>query len=362
MGYNWTIEVVINLLGSLPYFVSVWLLNTHYRRHKDKIILALMITWGTYGLYWFSNGLAYLFLDIDIFRINKILLLMSTVAMIFGFDMMMRERINPYELSFVVLLNGLILYIVSDSKSIIIEELANGDQTVAHGSAARNVIFILGVFMSIIYLYYTMKIYQFSTPEYQKYARLLIIGAVIFGPLATISFMLRFGTYIPGISALISSIGVLLTTLAIQKSPQLIYILKAQVVKLSVIDQNSGLTLFTYDWNRELIDVEASLIASVLESISIFTQEVLQKGGLKEILLEDSVIYIDRAAQYNCHFILISNNRSEVLKRNLRVFGDLFIEKYRKLLDTMQKPMIETTEFEVANELIPLAFPYIPGN
>ena len=114
MALNWTIEVIINLLGSLPYFISVWLLNTHYRRHKDTIILALMITWSTYGLYWLSNGFAYLFLEIDIFRFNKILLFISTVSMVFGFDMMMRERINPYELSFVVLLNGLILYIVSD--------------------------------------------------------------------------------------------------------------------------------------------------------------------------------------------------------------------------------------------------------
>ena len=282
--------------------------------------------------------------------------------MVFAFDMMMRDRINPYELSFVVLLNGLILYIVSDPGSIVLEELSNGDRTVAHGNAARNMIFILGIFMSVIYLYYTLRIYQHSSPRYKKYALILFVGAIVFGPIVIISFMLRFGTVIPGISAIISSIGVLMTAIAIQKSPQLIYILKAQVVKLSVIDRNSGLTLFTYDWNLDLIDVEDSLIASVLESISIFTQEVFNKGGLREILLEDSVIYIDQSSNYNCNFILISNNRSELLKRNLKVFLDLFIEKFSVILDNMQKPVIETSEFDQANLLVPLAFPYIPRN
>ncbi|MCE7735257.1 MAG: hypothetical protein GPJ54_10295, partial [Candidatus Heimdallarchaeota archaeon] len=194
MYTNWTIEVIINIIGSIPYFVSVWLLNTHYKRHKDKTILALMVTWTTYGLYWLSNGLAYLYLETDIFRINKILLSISTISMVYGFDRMMRDRINPFELSFVVLINGLILYIVSDPKSIIIEELSNGDQTVAHGEAARNMIFILGVFMSIIYLYYTLRIYQHSNPRYKSYALMLVVGAVIFGPLVIVSFMLRFGT------------------------------------------------------------------------------------------------------------------------------------------------------------------------
>ena len=58
-----------------------------------------------------------------------------------------------------------------------------------------------------------------------------------------------------------------MTAIAIQKSPQLIYTLKGQVIKLSVVDRNSGLTLFTFDWNRELIDVEDTLIASVLATV-----------------------------------------------------------------------------------------------
>jgi hypothetical protein len=46
----------------------------------------------------------------------------------------------------------------------------------------------------------------------------------------------------------------------------------------------------------------------------------------------------------------------------LDIFVDLFIEKFDEVFSNMAKPVIETSEFQNARELIPLAFPYIPIN
>lgn len=360
MELNWTSEVIVNFISAVPYFLSVSLLYQHYRRHKDPILFALMITWLTYGLYWLSNGIAYLFLNVDIFRLNKGLLLISTVSMIVAFNFMMRQNINPIEFSLVILLNGLIINSIRDVDSVVIELLDNGDETVAHDGVVRNLIFLLGVYMSIIYVYYTVRIYQISSPKYKQYALLVLIGALIFGPLVILSFMLRLGTYIPGISALISGLGVLISTIGLQKSPHLIYALSAKPLKLNVVDEDSGLTLFNYDFSSDLINVVDTLISSVIESISNFTQEVLQKGRIKEIVLADGVIYISQFTNYKVHFILISNTQSRVLRNNLEVFASTFVDKYSMELDKMTKPVIETSIFESADQLIPEAFPYIP--
>lgn len=362
MVQNWTIEVMVNFISGIPYFLSFSLLYQHFRKHKDPILFALMITWLTYGLYWISNGFAYLFLNTDIFRINKVLLLISTVSMIIGFNFMMRQNINPFEISIVILLNGLILYTIQETSSVVIELLDNGDQTVAHSGNVRNLIFMLGIFMSIFYLYYTYKIYQISSEQNKQYALLVLIGAIIFGPVVIISFMLRLGTIIPGISALLSGIGVLLTTIGIQKSPHLIYILSAKAIKLNVVDEERGLTLYTYDFRPDLIDAEDALIVSVIESISNFAQEVLQKGRIKEIILDDGLIYISRSAKYKIHFILISNTQSRVLKQNLEVFVNMFINNFKEELNKRTTPVIEITEFKKADNVIPIAFPYIPSS
>ncbi len=360
MALNWTSEVVVNLISAMPYFLSVSLLYQHYRRHKDPILFAFMITWLTYGLYWLSNGIAYIYLNVDIFRLNKGLLMISTISMIIAFNLMMRQNINPLEFSFVVLLNGLIIYSIQDVDSVVIELLDNGDETVAHNGVVRNLIFLLGVYMSIIYLYYTIRIYQTSSQNYKQNALLVLIGAFIFGPLVIFSFMFRLGTYIPGISALLSGLGVLISTIGLQKSPHLIYALSAKAIKLNVVDEESGLTLYTYDFSPDLIGVEDTLISSVIESISNFTQEVLQKGRIKEIILADGVIYISQYTIYRIHFILISNTQSRVLRNNLEVFANSFVEIYGEELDKMTKPVIETSVYESADQFIPEAFPYIP--
>ena len=234
--------------------------------------------------------------------------------------------------------------------------------TVAHSGNVRNLIFLLGLFISILYLYYAYKIYQISSEQHRSSALLVFAGAISFGPLVIISFILRLGTFIPGISALFSGIGVLLTTIGFQKSPHLIYVLSAKPIKLNVVDEERGLTLFTHNFSSDLINVQDTLIVSVIESISNFTQQVLQKGRIKEIVLDDGLIYISRSAKYQIHFILISNTRSRVLNKNLESFVNLFLDKFGDELDKITKPVIEITPYTKASQFIPIAFPYIPSS
>lgn len=355
---NLTIEVVVVLLSTLPLYFSFIVLFKQHQRHPDIVLLTMAGAWCCYALYNTLAAIAYFMLSENIFWVRSFLLVIFLLLVEVAMGYINEGRLHPVRFPIISILSVALSYSLFLPNAVLEVEFPNGDDSLGAGGTFRSVSIVALSYAVIIYSYYTYKIFVNSTEQYRYWARYNFIGALILGPLAFFTFVIRLNWIIPGITEFILGVGVMISAVAFSKKPQLIYILPFKAIKLLVIKQESGLAIYNYMWIKDELDIHAPLFSSAVESINSFSRSAIDKGNITEITFEDAILIIEAPKNQDLYYALLATKPSYTLKIGLTKFAKLFFESFENKLDSQF--VIETSSLVGADDLIREAFPYVP--
>jgi len=203
--------------------------------------------------------------------------------------------------------------------------------------------------------YYLYKIYRFAPIKLKNHTFISFIGGIIFGILTpTLLIVLRQGS---SFYILTSSVGMLIIVSAIFiKNPRIAFILPFKVMRLSVIDTDGGIMLFSHNWKSGTEIKGDEIVSAMFQGIIAILRESLGKGDLQEINLEKAVVIARKSRQFPIVYILIATSTSKSLKNGLNTFVKQFEAKFTNAIENA----IISGQVLPASEIISEAFSFLP--
>lgn len=215
-------------------------------------------------------------------------------------------------------------------------------------------------FRAILWTYYSALL-TLNSPntEVKRYALSTFIGSFL---VLLTAFFITFGIVESDhiINEALFLFSVVLQAIPLYLEPKLLYILPYRVSSITVVNDN-GLPLFTYSWVPE----EAAslkhdiLFGSLMHGISGILKESLDKGNIREISLEGSILLLYRHVQFPVTFVLVSTRSSKSLVQALQRFAIDFTSSFADVLE-VQNEVVSPTAFQDASRLVESSFPFLP--
>jgi hypothetical protein len=324
-------------------------------------MLYLMIAW----LCFLINSIFYIILSINLNFDIKFFLLLAFIDNFFAiagsvFIVLFGESISRKTPSIKKLIwfsvfiavysySSYLNYIIFDPLSIP-EEIINFNFNIYFYSFI--ILMVTGGFLLPYYLY---KIYKFAPKTLKNHTFISFIGGIIFGIITpTLLILIRQSS---ALYILSSSVGMLIIVSAIFiKNPKLAFILPFKVMRLSVVDSNGGIMLFSHNWKSGTEIKGDEIVSAMFQGIITILRESLGKGDLQEINLEKAVVIAHKSRQFPIVFILIATSASKSLKNGLNSFVKQFETKFTNALGNA----IISGQVLPASEIISDAFSFLP--
>lgn len=209
----------------------------------------------------------------------------------------------------------------------------------------------------MIVLYWGAKIYHGSPQNLKKHSFIFLVACSIIGFGIPVIELISLENLVPGFDAVVFAIAAVLFTIVFVKKPQLAYILPFKVLRLTIIDTVSGIPLFTHDWGRVGEIIDESLFSGMFQGISSFLNEALQKGNVREIVLDEATLILNRSLEFNAACILVTTKATPSLRAALRNFAEDFFTRFSPYLKASQ---LNVTPFSQASELVATHFAFVP--
>ena len=330
MGLNWIFEVIIGIFCLFIFiFIITLLFIRYYDREKRRwrylpsLFHFLFIISATFAMTFMI--LADLFLIKEVMILYSFCIVPFIIFAIIHFDYNMRESIEPIKLT---LISCMLLIMVLTSfhpNSLIYETALNGDVDVnMSGYLSVSVFFVITSF-SLMEIYLYVKLYLASPKNLKKLMITGILGSflIIMSVFASI-----ISIFIPGNVYLFLSFGLLLCSWPMLQNPKYFYILPFKVHRMIVIETNRGIPLFTYTWREDVAFVDETLFTGMMHALSLFINESLQSGNVKEIKLDNSLLLIERSDEYPVACVLICTKPSKTLRHALNSFAQRFFNEF----------------------------------
>jgi hypothetical protein len=206
------------------------------------------------------------------------------------------------------------------------------------------------------YLYYSLLIYRNAPKKLKSLSYLNVIAGFLFVVVVPITILLVNIVKISTLNLIPTGIAFLLVAIAFASQPKLAFILPFKALRLSVIETNSGISLFTHVWSKMDDLIDDQLFSGMLQGISQILNEALKKGEIRDINLEKATLMIKRSDEYSIACVLVATKSSRTLRHALNSFAERFFTKYAPYFS---KPH-NMDNFNSASELVEERFSFIP--
>ena len=216
---------------------------------------------------------------------------------------------------------------------------------------------ILLIFLGFVIVIYIARIYLASPKSLKKYASIVFIGALLATLITPIGFLGGISDSVPGLTNLVMGIGLLLVAIGFAKEPKLGYVLPFKALRLTIINTESGIAIFTHDWTKDESLVDNVLFSGMMQGISGILNESLKKGNIKEIILDKANLLIEHSPenpQTAC--ILVATKSTIGLRTALTNFTHLFVKEFAAVLGNTN----EISQFDRASVFVDECFPFVP--
>ncbi|MFW9992200.1 MAG: hypothetical protein ACFFD4_09155 [Candidatus Odinarchaeota archaeon] len=358
------------------FILSIVVLITLYRFNRTKYVQFLYLTLELFGLFlWiFLTSVSTLLVYLEIYPELATLLgyggyfslLILTIFLILFIDSISRQSVDPLKILIYGILAALAVYIALEP-----------------GQGAKNVTFMTQVisaivwsFRSLLWTYYASKVYVSSPKNLKSKSLTVLIGTVFSGVIT--SFFLILDVLISGLgidlgapmhgflqaikpdartNELLLVIGIILIAVPLIIESKLLYILPSKTSRLAVFN-DSGLPLFSHYWIsiREGATGD-TIFSSVMLGVSGILKETLNKGNIREISLDQSVLLLERPLGYPITFVLETTRTSKSLPKALHLFAERFVEQFE---ESLSKGIVTQTNYISASGLVAECFPFLP--
>ncbi|NVM02241.1 MAG: hypothetical protein HWN67_07885 [Candidatus Helarchaeota archaeon] len=356
---NWTTQAIVGLISAGCLIIAFFISFYHYNRKKYRPFLFL--TLGPFLTIFMSLLYAFsvLFLSIPLIRASVYTFIPIGFFNILLLDSMSRETVDPVKILALGMISVALLFVSLDPSSFYINMFPNGEWRIYLGDNFLIVASPFFILIGTLYVYYAAKIYRDAPKELKIQALVFLLGGIITGFLSPGSLAIRLNDIIPAIHMILFAIGVLISSNTLASQPKLAYILPFKVLRLAIINTNSGVPLYTHIWEgseRTEDMIDPMLFSGMMHTISQFVQESLKKGNVTEIHLEEAILILERSEQFPIVCVLISTKSSQILRQNLNYFAKRFFEEFSQYFSDMSN----LSNFATASDLVLEYFPFVP--
>jgi hypothetical protein len=344
MILNWTPEVIVEIFTSTVILIAIMLMYVTPRTKNIKSLLYIRLALFFMGMLFTLDLLANLFLITLLSRISGLMLFPSALFFAIGINYTIKETSNSPFLIIVIGLGVLFCYLAFQPGAVGIE-FEGGHLNMNWIGLYELVGSIFIFFVGSASFYWGLKTWLNAPFLIKREALIFFMGTVISGPVTLIIYLFYYWNpvFIPFAYAT-AGLGILIYCLGILKEPKLLYILPFTVNRLVVRDRE-GNPLFDHDWS--LSSLNESIFTAFLNTVQLMSEEVINKGGLLDIKLEEGILTL-----YESELIsvgLIASKYSKLLRECVVQFTRDFEQKFEREL---KKQVKDIAQYEGAFELI----------
>ncbi len=353
MVLNWTIYVISTFItGSILLFTAIYTFRSKELRNI-RAIFFLRLTWNFLALFFYIEGLSNLFLNKTINIIHALTLIFPTLFLIFCINYVKKEIIYSRGLILVFGIVVLYCYLVFQPESIVIV-IEEGVLTIAWRGPFEIIALIISTILPIYLLYWGYITWKNSPFLIKRESAIFFIGTCTASIGSTIFYLMNvFFPFLIHFSNLSIGVGALIVASMLVYQPQLIYVLPFTLYRISVKDQE-GFLLFDHHWSES--DVSEVMFAGFINAIQIMSEEVLHKGGLLDIHLQEGVLLMHESKYITIG--LISSKSSKLVRDALSGFALEFESMFQKQLISNEK---DTSKYKNAYTLVQKYFSNFPS-
>ncbi len=349
---NFILVLSTAIAGSLM-LIGAFLTFFYAKKKKYSLIYLFSLNWFLQSAVWFLVSLAHFFYSITIMSIAFVFQCVGITILIIFLELISKERVNPAKI--IILTTIETLYIVFTFMPGSMEVIPKYGVHVIGICRFFQILTLLMYFF--LYFFWSFKTWRKAPLELKSSAKLLLMGSILFSIIAISFYVLgSVNRVFNPIGFIVHSIGALITIIVIRREPKIIYILPFKAIWLSVYETNQGLSLFSHGWIKQE-KMDKALFAGVIQGIQGILKEILDKGGINEIQLDQAMLIIHHDRSFPIASVLITTNSSKSLRQGLKQFNEQFIAEFGKLL--LERPN-EISQFSGAIEIVNKVFEFIP--
>lgn len=330
----------------------------HYLQDQYTHAFYMSIAWGNIMVCYVLQGLSELFSSEILWLFCCYAYLPLGFALVILLDSLTRVSIDPIKIGIISALSAAVIITSFEPSSVGTIIFPNGEQ----GMVATGEFLIAQVLLYLVEgglaVYYTLKIMMKAPSQLRFSSRLFFFGAFTLGIIAPISVGVGLNMLIPASDALFVALGTLLCSVSIVQEPKLAYILPFKALKLSLIESSAGMPLFSHFWvpKEELGD--EMLLSGFLSAISQGLDETLQRGRIREIILDDGVLIYSRSDTYPISFVIAADKSTPQLRQGLECFHTKYVDENAEIL---WDPIQNQNRLPDATHTVQDCFPFVPS-
>jgi hypothetical protein len=243
-----------------------------------------------------------------------------------------------------------------DPDAIHYEEFPGDASRAVYTTEFMAVVAALVLAVGVVFVYIMVTMHINAPSSLKKHTRLGLVSGVALGIIVPSAMILGLRHYFPGIIMISVGLGLIPWIYAILNQPKVAYILPFKVFRLTVLDTQGGIPLFSHTWGTQDELADEALYSGMLQGIGMILDESVKKGAIREINLEDAVILMDKSIQYHVACVLLASKSTQTLRHALESFADEFFEKYSGFFDLIG----DLGKFAGATELVEEHFTFVP--
>jgi len=344
--------VLSALIAGILNIICFVLSFLYARKRNNRLVYLFSANWLFQAFFWILDGASHFFYSTMLMSIAMVSITIGVPCLFIFIDLIKKEHVSSIKMAILFLLEIL----------LIILSFTPGGMRVLPGYGVH-IIGPLRILQLLFLFYYVSMFFSWSyltwkraPAELRKLVNFLLFGSILFSFVT--AFMYALGGIIKvfnSIGFVTHSLGALFTIIAIWKDPRIIYILPFKAYRILVVDTNAGTGLFKYDW-AELKAVDENIFSMVLQAVGSILDEVLKKGEIREIKMDQAVLLIQHERDSPVASVLVTSKSSKSLKYGLKKFNSEFIETFKSQFDQLY----EVSRFRDAKKIVEHIFDFVP--
>jgi len=336
--------------------IAVFITFRQYVKAKSPYALYFALAWASYTAWAVTSAISSIMLSAEALLVTAYVTIPLAYFLVMFLDCIAREEIDPKKLIMVTALVAVKVVLALEPDAIWWHSNPEGASEPAMKASLLLAGSALMLVVGLLYVYYMARIHRNAPRAMRRNSIAALIGAIVMGIATPVLAVLR----VPGVP-LYTGAGVLLTSLAFARQPQMAYVLPFQAHRLMVIENEGGIALFSHTWQAGSKFKEPDLFSSMVQGIRCIMQESLQKGNVREIQLDEAVILIQQCPKADVSCLIVATRSAPSLRQALKAFATMFQERFGASLDRPNSlSPFELSAFEPAEVTVKDCFTFLP--
>ena len=290
------------------------------------------------GIIWIVITIANIFYTASEITFNYVFLIIQvnliSVQLLFSigfFDFISRDAPDIKKYIIGCFLGGVLLYNSIDSNDYSINQVSGGLRLMSysHNYSISNGLYIslLGMLLIVLVLY----IWYQSPRNLRSQVLITLIGTVIL--ILRGIFYYPIDALAPWLNLILFIIGGTFQIYAFIRIPQVAFVLANKVIMIIVIDTQSGLPVFEYNWTKNLEDFypEIAKTSGTMFGINVILKDLLQGGNIHEIHLDRGTMLIQHSPDEKWLFALMVIKPIKQIRGVLQHFCHQFSHSFSQI-------------------------------